>query len=271
MNHADKIALLNVGRLNRHCRSRTNQNLVTRGARLVLMHLRSWIRLVTVAATGVLAAPSVASAGMPVLTLTEIASLRFEAISFFLLGFLVSAWIIQRLWNSVLRELARLPRLSYGKAIGLTTIWGLLFLLVLTMISGARELMTPGAWKKSGVTYKLAEDALPEHPLDHAKYVHRLEKLAMLRDALWQYARQHDGNLPLDAASSGLDDELWRVPDASRMDYLYFPGSISDGGTRIVVLEPAIFHDRQLAVTAGGGVGRLGDVELAFGPIERRD
>ena len=34
-------------------------------------------------------------------------------------------------------------------------LWGLLFMLVLTMISGARELLTPGAWEKKGATYQL--------------------------------------------------------------------------------------------------------------------
>ena len=29
--------------------------------------------------------------------------------------------------------------------------------IVLTMISGARELMTPGAWERNGVTYRLSE------------------------------------------------------------------------------------------------------------------
>jgi hypothetical protein len=37
------------------------------------------------------------------------------------------------------------------------TLWGLLFLLILTMISGARELMTPGAWEKHGSTYELKD------------------------------------------------------------------------------------------------------------------
>jgi hypothetical protein len=38
------------------------------------------------------------------------------------------------------------------------TLWGLLFLLILTMISGARELMTPGAWEKHGSTYRLKDE-----------------------------------------------------------------------------------------------------------------
>ena len=45
-----------------------------------------------------------------------------------------------------------------GKALGVVFLWGLLFVLVLTMISGARELMTPGAWEKKGLTYRLTDD-----------------------------------------------------------------------------------------------------------------
>jgi len=55
-----------------------------------------------------------------------------------------------------------LPRLSFGRALAGVILWGLLFFIVLTMISGARELMTPGAWKKDGATYKLADDPAEE-------------------------------------------------------------------------------------------------------------
>ncbi|HVA50319.1 MAG TPA: hypothetical protein VNH11_28450 [Pirellulales bacterium] len=224
------------------------------------------VRRLLLAVLAIVAVPSVALAGMPGLTFTDIASLRLEAISFFLVGFLVCAWFIQLLWNGVLRELARLPRLTYAKSVGLTLIWGLMFLLVLTMISGARELMTPGAWQKNGLTYKLAAGPPEEKPADDHVYAARLEKLAMLRDALWQYAKQHEGQLPVDIESSGLADDLWRVPDASGMRYLFFGGTIAKADTRLVALEPAVFHDRQLALTAGGVVGRLGDIDLTYGP-----
>ncbi len=39
----------------------------------------------------------------------------------------------------------------------MVVLWGLLFTVVLAMISGARELMTPGAWEKQGATYRLKE------------------------------------------------------------------------------------------------------------------
>lgn len=83
---------------------------------------------------------------------------RLQAVSFFLLGIAVSALVIRLLWNHLARDFPRLPKLSYAKALSLVVLWGLLFVIVLTMISGARELMTPGAWKPNGFTYTLDDD-----------------------------------------------------------------------------------------------------------------
>lgn len=97
-------------------------------------------------------------AGMPVpFTLEQIARMRVEAISFFLVVLLVSAALVQWLWNGLRASFTRLPRLTYGKAVALVVLWGLLFAVVLAMISGARELMTPGAWERHGATYRLKE------------------------------------------------------------------------------------------------------------------
>src|SRR5688500_13454954 len=96
--------------------------------------------------------PGIARAGMPMLVLSEVATERLDALSFFALLLLLSAGAVGWLWNRV----TGLPRLSYPRALGLVVLWGLLFDLVLTMIAGARELMTPGAWEKTGATYTLA-------------------------------------------------------------------------------------------------------------------
>jgi hypothetical protein len=100
-----------------------------------------------------------AEAGMPSVgyTISEAAKMRVGTLSFFLGGFFLSAYCIMWLWNTLANDFTIMPRLSYGKALALTTLWGLLFVLVLTMISGARELMTPGAWEKDGVTHKLRQ------------------------------------------------------------------------------------------------------------------
>lgn len=96
------------------------------------------------------------------LTLTEMTSSRLEAISFFAAVAILCGLAIRFGWNSLRKDFPRLPHLSFAKAMGLLTLWGLLFLLVLTMISGARELMTPGAWEPRGATYELRSDESAE-------------------------------------------------------------------------------------------------------------
>src|SRR5262245_65868611 len=108
--------------------------------------------------------PRIALAGMPTLLPTHwTASGRqpgysgkwatdaapfLQAISFFVVVLLATAWAVKGLWHVVRRDVAWLPALTYRRALGLVTLWGLLLIVVLTMISGARELMTPGAWRK---------------------------------------------------------------------------------------------------------------------------
>ncbi len=105
-----------------------------------------------------------AFAGMPSALPEDIATVfrmheeprqRFQAISFFIVGILVSTVLIQFFWNSLAKDFIRIPRLNFFRAFVIVVMWGTLFVIILTMISGARELMTPGAWKKNGITYSL--------------------------------------------------------------------------------------------------------------------
>jgi hypothetical protein len=121
----------------------------------------------TLATIVALVATGAVQAGMPSFTaeqvggtvyyLTENTTRGVQNLSFFLAGLLLSAWIVQRIWNGLRVDFTRLPRLSFSKALGIVGLWGVLFVLVLTMISGTRELMTPGAWKRQGATYRLAD------------------------------------------------------------------------------------------------------------------
>src|SRR4051794_22992744 len=173
----------------------------------------------------VLGQPTPAWAGMPAITLTDMARLRFQGISFFLAIFLLASWFLRFLWNRLGQDFLSLPRLSYGKAVGVVCLWGLLFLLVLTMISGARELLTPGAWVKQGVTYRLAEETgpTPAPPSDPGETARR-HKLEELRFALWDYARTHQGRFPPSPTVSEIPAERWQVPDPSGMRYVYTGG-----------------------------------------------
>ena len=121
-----------------------------------VMSLRTCLLLGTVV-TLLSVTPNDAHAGMPSVSLTDLARMRLDAISFFLAVLVGCALGVKLIWNSFARDFEKLPSLSFGKAFGLVTLWGMLCVVVLTMISGARELMTPGAWQKDGFTYSRTE------------------------------------------------------------------------------------------------------------------
>jgi hypothetical protein len=179
---------------------------------------------------------------------------------------LASTWVIQRIWNSLVKDFPRLPPLDFRRALGLVTIWGLLFLLVLTMISGARELMTPGAWKKQGFTYVLTQSAEPHDqtnlgaesgakegnhpPIEDDRG--RREALDRLRAALWKYAATHQGRFPTSESISEIPEMAWRIADPSGLHFVYQPGLAADEGIDAVAYEPGLFgQDRWLLLTDG--------------------
>lgn len=58
---------------------------------------------------------------------------RLQAISFFVASLLVSAWAVRWLWSVLSRDVPWLPELSYRRSLSLVVLWGLLFVVVLTM------------------------------------------------------------------------------------------------------------------------------------------
>lgn len=199
--------------------------------------------------------PTVAFAGMPSITLTEIARMRGQSISFFLLVLFLSAWAIQGIWNRLRRDFVRLPRLTYRRALGLVAIWGLLFLLVLTMISGARELMTPGAWEKRGTLYQVSKTSPTLTEAD------RRARLLVLKMALWDYAKGNDGNLPPDDVR-GIASATWESPDLTKAHYLYIPGARADVGRTPVAYEPRFFNPPRLVLMSDGQIVGMKESEL---------
>jgi len=210
--------------------------------------------------------PVTAYAGMPAVLLSDLARMRFQTISFFMLVLLVCSLIIQKIWNSLGRDFPNIPRLDFKRAVGLVIIWGFLFVLVLTMISGARELMTPGAWKKQGFTYTLAEDAeSPERAQENVPAkkpdasaesgdndASRRETLDRLRVALWKYAITHDGCFPAFAAEPEIPERAWRTADPSGLHFVYRPGLKADERALPLAYEPGPFGpDRWILLTDG--------------------
>ena len=214
---------------------------------------------ILIATLSVTVAPRAALAGMPSLTLTDLARMRLQSISFFLLLLLVSAVAVRFLWNGLRRDFSRLPRLTYGMSVILVSLWGMLFLLVLTMISGARELMTPGAWEKQGATYKLAKDDGKDRTVTEDM---RRERLLQLKTRLWTYAAAHGGAFPADDAEGAIGADAWETPDLSRARYVYVPGGKPDVGAAAIAYEPTVFYGPRFVLTSDGQIRTMRDEEL---------
>jgi len=107
--------------------------------------------------------------------LTEAGRMRYETISFFLLVLLLSALVVGWLWNGLAKDFPKMPRLSFGRALGVVVAWGLLFLVVLTMIAATREAMTPGVWQKQGLLYSLPADPSAAPLRDRTEHGHPAE------------------------------------------------------------------------------------------------
>jgi hypothetical protein len=217
----------------------------------------------------VLADARAARAGMPMMTLTDVAQMRLEAISFFFVCFLASSAAVWKIWNSARKDFPGLPYLTYRRATGLVALWGLLFLLVLTMISGARELMTPGAWHKQGLTYMLAEDDAAKAAVGQLERDRR-HAVDRLRTALWTYARHHDGKFPANNSPPEIPEETWVVPDPSGMRYLYTAGLVADQGKTPLAYEPGIFGKDRFVLLSSGEIVRLSEEDLHAALAERR-
>src|SRR5262245_31631514 len=184
------------------------------------------------------------------LLLNETPRMRLQAVSFFLVGLFACAFAVRGLWNYVQRDFPRLPRLTFGKALAGVVLWGLALVIVLAMIAGARELMTPGAWQKQGFTYKLAAGAVPDAVPAEARRQH----IEQLRPALLQFAATHAGRFPSRDEMSAIPAELWEVPDAGGLRYRYVPGLSADTEMALLACEPELDAGGRLALMTNGTI-----------------
>lgn len=188
-----------------------------------------------------------ASAGMTVITLTDIARARIDALSFFLFTYLVISWVVKLIWNQLAKSFTSLPRLKYLQALGVVFMTGLMFYVVLTMISGARELLTPGAWEKQGTGYRLREDG--PAPLGKEE---RRQALRKVQEAIWEYAKAHGGNAPDSPLVPGIDPALWNFAGGGL--YCLMPGVRPAVGRDILVYEPSTAGGRRFVLLADGSI-----------------
>lgn len=184
------------------------------------------------------------------------AQLRWQAISFFGVGLLVSAAGFRWLWNRLARDFTRLPRLTYGRAASFVVLWGLLFVIVLTMISGARELMTPGAWRKQGWTYALAESGQPAAEESQR----RREQLERLRLELWQYAALHEGRFPPESEFGA--NGLAEIPGWPGAKFIYVPGRKAGNEGELLAFEPVLAQKERFVLLTNGMIGTMISAEI---------
>ena len=196
-------------------------------------------------------------AGMPMITysLSEYGANRLIGIStaLFVVGVL-AALPIMSCWNSLVagNEDARfLRKWSYPKALGFTFLSGILFMLILVMVAGSRELFSPGAWVPDGVLSKTVFSVQMEKleqvqtQAEQNLDLMRRDAIIKLRDALRLYAKKHDGRLP------GSIEELefvtlWDIPFASGMRYEYFPNE--NDANLPLLREPSLLPNAKFSV-----------------------
>jgi hypothetical protein len=221
---------------------------------------------------GVLCRAETALAGMPSLTLSDVARMRVQTISFFVGAVLLAAWVVRLLWNSLRKDFTRLPALSYKGALAGTLLWGLLFLFVLSMISGARELMTPGAWEKNGLTYRLGdEESRPRISAEgateesvRATRAERRDKLEDLRAALLLHAATHGGAYPATMDEAPFAADFWLQPGFAAVRYGYRGGLSASGAALPLVLEQQVYDDEtQFVLFTDGSIKPLANGEIA--------
>lgn len=201
---------------------------------------------------------------MTVVTLTDIARARLDALSFFLFAYLLISGLVKLLWNYLGKTFTVLPKLNYGRALGLVFLSGMMFYVVLTMISGAREILTPGAWEKQGVGYRTREGGMATLTKDDRR-IH----LRKLQEAIWAYAKEHDGAAPPGPLVAGIEPELWRFPGGGL--YCLMPEVRPGGGRQVLVYEPSTAGGRRFLILGDGSIedrdeGTLkGDLEAQAG------
>jgi len=204
-----------------------------------------------------------AHAGMTVYDLTDVARLRLEDISFYGFLLLLATLGIRLLWNFLARDFSRLPRLSFLKALSLTGLLSLLMLLILVMISGAREILTPGAWYCQGSHYR---------PNDVGNREMRQQSIEALRAALLQYAHTHDGRFPPHDYVSEIPSKVWEAPDSSGTRYIYVAGLTLGQSNALLVCEPLNFGQQRLILFADGRIqsSKTEEIHQLMGVQEQR-
>jgi hypothetical protein len=195
-----------------------------------------------------------ARAGMTVYGLRDVYRLRFEEISFFIVLLLVCALLLKLLWNYAFKEFKSVPKLKYLQSLCASLLFGLVMLIILTMISGIREVLTPGVWRKQGTSYRLNDPS--QEPA-------RRRSLEHLRAALVDYARANDGKFPASDFGPEISGKLWESPDQNGSHYIYSGGLTTNEVNALLAIEPLGFGESRFVLKVSGEIEQLSNEQIA--------
>jgi hypothetical protein len=199
---------------------------------------------------------------MPSIWISDWAGVRLSTISFFGAMFLLATAVVRWLWNGLARDFPKMPRLTYRRALAAVALWSMLLAVVLTMIAGSRELLTPGAWQKRGVLYEVASQKPPATATDTSPTEVRKEHLRRFQAALLNYATQHEGHFPAADAAAAIEPALWQVPGGFGLRYAYVPGGKTDKSSRVLAYEPEFDGSDRLVFQTNGEIVAITSAEL---------
>ena len=214
--------------------------------------------LLVLAVVGISQMP--AHAGMTVYGLRDIYRLRLEEISFFVFLIIACAFVLKLLWNYAFKGLNAVPRLKFLQALCMALLFGLVMLLILAMISGIREVLTPGAWRHQGTSYRLNDPAQEQA---------RRRSLEYLRGALFEYARIHEGQFPEHDFVPEIPEKLWESPDEFGSRYIYSGGFKTNDVNALLAVEPPNFGDQRFGLLASGNIKTFSNGEIEI-RLEKR-
>ena len=192
--------------------------------------------------------PLSAWAGMPSFYVSDMAKIRLESISFGLVVFIVGTEIFRRLWNSqVVPMFGDKFRLSWIGGFLFTGLLSTLMLLILTLISGTREVMTPAAWEKDGLTHKIQTDLSPR------------SRIEGLRDDLLRLGVANGGKLPDNELKLPRPNLLHAGPE--NRSFTYLPGQPLGDKSALLVLEGMrSYGEPRLLLFANGDIVESADL-----------
>lgn len=189
----------------------------------------------------------IAYAGMPSIVLTKIAKLRLTTISFFLFIYILSVSSIFTIWNYVQKDFPQLPKLSFVKAMALVFLWGLAMQLILVMVAGTRELMTPKAWESAGIIYELTPDAF-QKLIETRQY-----KLEILKKELWNFAKNNSGKFPTKRELKAISEDIL-LDSTGKNPYNYVENLTLNSPFQPLAYEADTFGNQRMVLFTNGNI-----------------